>query len=179
MECDLVNNMGFNTGLVHSYVDYTVSNYFQYSYSVTAYDQGDPAHDIESLETGIGAGLTVEPGIYSNTANETTTGIHVIPNPFVAQSAPNFGFTPSKTNPSQERIVFVNLPHNSTVRIYTLTGDLITTLNNIEDAGQGWQTTASWDLITDNMQTIVSGLYLYHVEAPGEDDFIDKFAVVR
>jgi hypothetical protein len=29
------------------------------------------------------------------------------------------------------------------------------------------------------MQTIVSGLYLYVVESPGMDDFIDKFAVVR
>jgi len=179
MECDLVNDQGFNTGLVHSYVDYTVSNYFQYSYSVTAFDQGDPANNIESLETGTGAGLTVEPGIYDNTANEATTGIHVVPNPFVAQSAPNFGFTPSRTNPSQERIVFVNLPPNSTVRIYTLTGDLVTTLHNIQDASLGWQTTASWDLITDNMQTIVAGLYLYHVEAPGIDDLIDKFAVVR
>ncbi|MCD6163136.1 MAG: hypothetical protein J7K40_12085 [candidate division Zixibacteria bacterium] len=183
MECDLVNEMGFNTGLVHSYTDYDVINFFQYAYAVTAYDRGDPINNIESLESGKeGTKLTVEPGIYNNTANAEATGIHVVPNPFVAQSAPNFGFTPTTNNPSTERILFVNLPPNSTVKIYTLTGDMVTTVQNIENtdnADLGWQTTASWDLITDHMQTIVSGLYLYVVEAPGTDDFIGKFAVVR
>ncbi len=178
MECDLVNNIGFNTGLVHSYVDYDVHNYFQYTYAVTAFDKGDLANGIESLESGIGAGQTVEPGTYSMTANEVNTGIHVVPNPFVAQSARDFGFTPTQDNPATERIVFINLPENSTISIFTLTGDLVTTLRNETD-GIGVRRTASWDLITDNMQTIVSGLYLYVVEAPGMDDFIGKFAVVR
>lgn len=183
MECDYVNGMGFNTGLVHSYTDYDVNNFFQYTYVVTAYDRGDPNNNIESLESGReGTKLVVEPGIYNNTANAAATGIHVVPNPFVAQSAPNFGFNPTTSNPSTERILFVNLPPTSTVRIYTLTGDLITTISNIENTDNvdlGWQTTASWDLITDFDQTIVSGLYLYVVESPGIDDFIGKFAVVR
>jgi hypothetical protein len=178
MECDLVNEIGFNTGLVHSYVDYDVNNYFQYTYAVTAYDKGDVANNIESLESGVGVGQTVEPGSYDLTRNSAKSGIHVVPNPFVAKSARGFGFTPTQ-------IVFVNLPPNSTVRIYTLTGDLITTIRNIQNTAyadstsNGWQTTASWDLISDNMQTIVSGLYLYVVETPGEEDFIDKFAVIR
>jgi len=178
MECDLVNDIGFNTGLVHSYVDHDVHNYFQYTYAVTSYDKGDLANGIESLESGIGTGLTVEPGTYSMTANEANSGIHVVPNPFVAQSAPDFGFSPSQDNPATERIVFINLPENSTISVYTLTGDLITTLQN-EENEIGVQRTASWDLITDNMQTIVSGLYLYVVESPGVDDFIGKFAVIR
>lgn len=178
MESDKVDEIGFNTGLVHSYVDYDVQNYFQYSYAVTAFDTGDPLNNIESLESGIGQGLTVEPGKFETTANSDVTGIHVVPNPFVAQSAPNFGFTPDQNNPATERIVFVNLPENSTVRIYTLTGDHVTTVSNTL-VGDRWTTTASWDLITDNKQTIVTGLYLYVVEAPDHDDFIGKFAVVR
>lgn len=178
MECDLVDEIGFNTGLVHSYVDYDVQNYFQYTYAVTAYDKGQPLDGIESLESGKGVGITVEPGTFNKTADSTVAGIHVVPNPFVGKSAPNFGFTPTQDNPSTERIVFVNLPVESTIRIYTLTGDLITTVSN-EQVGAQWKTTASWDLITDNMQTIVTGLYLYVVEAPGEDDFIGKFAVIR
>jgi len=178
MECDLVDGIGFNTGLVHSYVDYDVSNYFQYTYAVTAYDTGDPINNIESLESAR-IGQTAEPGTYDQTARADVTGIHVVPNPFVAQSAPNFGFTPSLDNPATERIVFVNLPPQSTIRVYTLSGDLVTTLRNEQGIGENWKTTASWDLITDNMQTIVTGLYLYVVEAPGEDDFIGKFAVIR
>ncbi|MCP4583364.1 MAG: hypothetical protein GY839_17285 [candidate division Zixibacteria bacterium] len=178
MECDLIDDIGFNTGIVHSYVDYDVHNYFQYTYAVTAYDKGDFANNVESLESGKGAGLSAEPGTYDMTAGEENSGIHVVPNPFVAQSAPDYGFSPTQDNPATERIVFVNLPPDATIRVYTLTGDLITTLENITD-DNGDQTTAGWDLITDNMQTIVSGLYLYVVEASGEDDFVGKFAVIR
>ena len=178
MECDLINDIGFNTGLVHSYVDYDVHNGFQYTYTVTSYDKGDLVNNIESLESGLGAGVAVQPGIYSETADANVTGIHVYPNPFVAQSAPDFGFTPDQNNPATERIVFVNLEPNSTIRIYTMTGDLITTIKNAESNSQ-WEKVAAWDLITDNRQTIVSGLYIYVVEAPGQDDFIGKFAVIR
>jgi hypothetical protein len=178
MECDVVDEFGFNTGLVHSYVDYDVQNYFQYTYAVTAYDKGEPQDNIESLESGKGTGHTVEPGTFNQTADAAVSGIHVVPNPFVGKSAPHFGFTPTSDNPATERIVFVNLNEESTIRIYSLTGDLITTVRN-EQIGDQWKKTASWDLITDNMQTIVTGLYLYVVECPGHDDFIGKFAVIR
>ena len=178
MECDLINDIGFNTGLVHSYVDYDVHNGFQYTYAVTAFDKGDLLNNIESLESGLGSGQSVQPGIYDETANAAVTGIHVYPNPFVAQSARDFGFAPDQNNPATERIVFVNLEPGSTIRIYTLTGDLITTIRNVESNDQ-WEKVAAWDLITDNRQTIVTGLYLYVVETPGEDDFIGKFAVIR
>ena len=180
MDCDLVNDIGFNTGLVHSYVDYDVHNLFTYTYSVTAYDKGIPEENIESLESGIGTGQTATPGTYNETSNAKNTGIHVVPNPFVAQSADNFGYTPTQDIPSTDKIVFVNLPDSveATIRIYTLTGDLITTVHNVESGGK-WERIAGWDLISDNMQMIVSGLYIYIVEADGMDDYIDKFAVVR
>jgi len=178
MECDLVDDLGFNTGLVHSYVDYDVHNYFQYTYAVTSYDKGDLSNNVESLESGRGVGQSTQPGTFSNTAGVANSGIHVVPNPFVAQSARDFGFSPSQDNPATERIVFVNLPPESKISVYTLTGDLVTTLHNLETGGE-WEKIAGWDLITDNMQTIVSGLYLYVVESPGMDDFIDKFAVIR
>jgi len=178
MECDMMNDIGFNTGLVHSFADYDVHNLFQYTYAVTAFDRGDLTNNIESLESGVGVGQSVEPGVFNKTPNAANSGIHVVPNPFVAQSARNFGYSPNQNDPSVDRLVFVNLPEDATVRIYTLTGDLITTVHN-EKSGDQWTTTASWNLITDNMQTIVSGLYIYVVEADGMEDYIDKFAVVR
>jgi hypothetical protein len=107
------------------------------------------------------------------------SGIHVVPNPFVSQSASDFGYRPTTNDPSTDRIIFVNLPEDATVRIYTLTGDLIKTLRTTRDARLGWEKVASWNIITENMQGIVSGLYLYVVSAPGQSDFIGKFAVVR
>lgn len=177
MECDLVNSMGHNTGLVHSYLDADVSNGFQYSYVVTAFDRGEPENGIESFESGKGGFETVEPGLDAPTARADVTGIHVVPNPFVKSSPKGFGFDPSQDNPSEERILFVNLPDSAaaTVTVYSLTGDEIITLKKDFDLQA-----VSWDLITKSRQKLVAGVYLYVVESSGlSEDFVGKFMVVR
>ncbi len=176
MECDLVNDIGFNTGLVHSYSDGDVNNGFQYDYIVTAYDRGEPENGIESFESGRGGALTVEPGLTVGTEGEARTGIHAVPNPFVKSSPKGFGFTPDINNPSKERIQFVNLPvEEATVTIYTLTGDEVIVLEK-----PAIERRVSWDLITKSTQKIVSGVYLFLVESDGlDEDFIGKFMVVR
>ena len=179
MDCDKVDSIGPNTGLVHSYVDYDVMNNFQYTYTITSYDKGDPIHGIEALESGKGVGQMVAPGMYSMSTDADNTGIHAVPNPFVMRSAPDYGFQPNVDDPSTDRITFINLPEDATVKIYTLTGDLLTTIKTDRNPRLGWQRVASWNLITDKTQAIVSGLYLFVVSAPDFDDFIGKFAVVR
>jgi len=177
MECDLVDDLGHNTGLVHSYLDNDVNNGFQYRYVVTAYDKGDPANNIESFESGKGNFETAEPGRLVYTPNFAKTGIHVAPNPFVLSSPLGYGFTPNPTNPSQERISFVNLPKDAeaTVTIYTLTGDEIIKLTKLFN-----ETRVDWDLITKKTQKIVAGVYLYVVESPAlSKNHIDKFMIVR
>jgi len=176
MECDLINDIGFNTGLVHSYSDADVNNGFQYYYVVTAYDRGEPENGIASFESGRGGAIAVEPGLTALTAGEARTGIHVVPNPFVKSSPAGFGFTPDITNPSEERIQFVNLPvEPATVTVYSLTGDEIIVLEKPEIERR-----VSWDLITKSTQKIVAGVYLYVVESGGlDEDFIGKFMVVR
>ena len=51
-EFDLVNTVGKNTGLQYNYIDTTVTNGFEYWYSITAFDKGNST--IESLESPIG-----------------------------------------------------------------------------------------------------------------------------
>jgi len=176
MECDLVNEIGFNTGIVHSYTDTDVNNGFQYNYVVTAYDRGEPENGIESFESGRTSFLTVEPGLTALTAGAERTGIHVVPNPFVKTSPTGFGFTPNINNPAEERIQFVNLPEEeATVTVFSLTGDEIIVLEKPADERR-----VSWDLITKSTQKIVAGVYLYVVESSGlDEDFIGKFMVVR
>ncbi|MEE9553507.1 MAG: hypothetical protein V3W18_04345 [candidate division Zixibacteria bacterium] len=177
MECDLVNQIGHNSGLVHSYTDTDVNNGFQYSYVVTAFDKGEPENGIESFESGKGGFQTVEPGILVGTGNEGESDIHVVPNPFVKSSPTGFGFAPDQNNPSEERILFVNLPAagEATVTIFSLTGDEVISLQ--KDPGVR---ALSWDLITKSTQKIVAGMYLYVVESSElSEDFVGKFMVVR
>lgn len=177
MECDLVNEIGHNSGLVHSYLDTDVSNGFQYGYVVTAFDKGEPENGIESFESGKSTAQLVEPGLQVGTRNEAASGIHVVPNPFVKSSPAGFGFTPDQNNPSQERILFVNLPlaGEATVTVFSLTGDEIVSLK--KDPGVR---AISWDLITKSTQKVVAGMYLYVVESSElSEDFVGKFMVVR
>jgi hypothetical protein len=179
LESDIIDDIGLNTGIVHSYVDKDVSNGFQYFYSITAYDRGDPQAGIGSFESGKSNARSAEPGLNVGTANEAESGIHVIPNPFVLTSPVGFGFNPTLDNPSQERILFVNLPQtqNVTVTIYSLTGDEVIKLRKVDPQSR----TVDWDLITKSDQKVVAGMYLYVVEsdAPGFENFIGKFMVVR
>lgn len=179
MESDIVDDIGLNTGIVHSYLDADVVNGFQYFYSITAYDRGDPALGIESFESGKSNARNVEPGLSVGTRDEAQSGIHVVPNPFVLTSPVGFGFSPDSDNPSLERLLFVNLPGDAdvTVTVFSLTGDEIIKLRKTDRSLR----TVDWDLISKNRQKVVAGTYLYVVESdkPGFEDFIGKFMVVR
>lgn len=47
-------NLGNNTGIVHSWVDTDVKNGVEYSYTIIAYDRGDPAHNIPAFASSLG-----------------------------------------------------------------------------------------------------------------------------
>ncbi len=179
LESDIIDDIGLNTGLVHEYLDTDVSNGFQYYYSITAYDRGNPLIGIESFESGKSNAQAVQPGLNVGTQGEAQSGIHVVPNPFVLSSPVGFGFTPNPTNPALERILFVNLPQSPTVTVtvFSLTGDEIIKLSKADPQSR----TVDWDLITKSQQKVVAGVYMYVVEsdAPGFKNFIGKFMVVR
>jgi hypothetical protein len=75
--------------------------------------------------------------------------------------------------------MFANLPraHNR-IQIFTLDGDLVATIDH-DGTGGGGQ--ASWNLVSMNGQQVVSGVYLYVVQADNDqfEDFIGKFVVIR
>jgi hypothetical protein len=94
--------------------------------------------------------------------------IKVVPNPYIVRN----NWEPSS---DYSRIAFTHLPDQCTIRIYTLSGDLLRTLEHNSTALDGNE---NWDLLTKNNQKIASGIYIFHVDSPyGEK--IGKFAVVR
>ncbi|KPL04995.1 MAG: hypothetical protein AMJ73_02970 [candidate division Zixibacteria bacterium SM1_73] len=94
--------------------------------------------------------------------------IRVVPNPYIVRNA----WEPSR---DYSRIAFTHLPEKCTIRIYTLSGDLLQTLEHESATFDGNE---NWDLLTKNNQKIAAGIYIYHVDSEyGEK--IGKFAVVR
>jgi hypothetical protein len=77
---------------------------------------------------------------------------------------------------NEKRLLFVNLPPQAMVRIYSLSGVLVAALEHSDPSGGG---TLEWDLRSRNNQFVASGVYFYHVEVPGGKTKIGKFTVIQ
>ncbi len=175
---DILNDVFDNAGMpelntvdsTYTYVDDKAINGFVYYYTVSAYDHGSPG--LVSLETGKRLDMYVEPGVSVGSASIDEDAIRVVPNPFIVSA--DWNTTPTIENPSEERIQFQNVPLGSKVTVFTLAGDKIIELEQTGNEGS-----INFDLISRSTQKMVSGLYLYVVEAENGDKFIDKFVVIR
>jgi hypothetical protein len=106
------------------------------------------------------------PGIDERRASAELVNIKVVPNPYIARAD-------WETTEGVRKIQFTHLPDVCDIRIYTLAGDLVQTINH--DDGSG---TEEWDLLSENQQGISSGVYFYYVSSEyGEK--IGKFAVIK
>jgi hypothetical protein len=93
--------------------------------------------------------------------------IGIVPNPYKGASA-------YETSNLSDVARFVNLPETATIRIFTLAGTLIRT---IEKSGPA--RTLDWNLQTDAGLPIASGMYLIHIEMPDGEEKVIKFGVVK
>ncbi|MGD8778872.1 MAG: hypothetical protein PVH88_07905 [Ignavibacteria bacterium] len=101
--------------------------------------------------------------------------IKVVPNPYVATAAwePKNLYT---TGRGARELHFTHLPSKCTIRIFTVNGELVDTIEHEALLNDG---TAEWDLLTrDNLQ-VSYGIYIYHIDAPGIGEKIGKFAVIK
>ena len=110
-------------------------------------------------------------------AKEDLDKIAVVPNPYVAASAlepkPQFVFTAGR---GERRVDFIHLPKDCTIRIYTVTGEHVKT---IEHHGTAFDGSEPWNLLSDDDLEIAFGIYIYHVEVPGVGEKIGRLAIVK
>jgi len=120
--------------------------------------------------------------------------IKVVPNPYMASSFLDL-------SPNNRRIDFVNLPAECTIRIYTLSGNMVNVLNHIGSSRQGWGNYTDWDRLSANQpavytgfdnhsgtepwnlrnrfgQSVSSGLYFFHVTDSRGKTYIGKFYII-
>ena len=101
--------------------------------------------------------------------------IQVVPNPYVANALwePK---NPYVSGRGPREIHFTHLPSQCTIRIFTINGELVQTIEHDTQYSDG---TAAWDLLSKDNLSISYGVYLYHINAPGIGERIGKFAVIK
>jgi hypothetical protein len=114
-------------------------------------------------------------GFDPNAAGNQLGKIGVVPNPYLG-AAEWERRNLNSTGRGERKIDFINLPPKCVVRIYTITGALVKTLEKDSPMDNG---ALSWDLVTEDGMDIAYGVYIYHVDAPGVGEHIGKFAVIK
>ena len=101
--------------------------------------------------------------------------IKVVPNPYFAASAFE-GQNTFNSGRGPREVQFRNLPSECTVRIYSISGELVRTIQHSSSLASG---TGKWDLLTKDNLSAAYGMYVYHIDAPGIGEKIGKLAIVK
>jgi hypothetical protein len=139
-----------------------------YFYAVTAFAIQTAKNPItgadEDIElSGLPSAVEAEAVVPRWDAQSGCDEVKVVPNPY--RGGADWDLIPSDRDPTGTKIAFRDLPEaESTVRIYTLAGDLVQEAVHDGRNGNG---TYFWNMISRNGQNIVSGVYLYSVEYEG------------
>ena len=189
---DIIDSIGFNTGLEYvrlaepevidgdtMYYKFTnddLLNGWQYLFAITAFDTGDPANNLESLES---SPLINYKSVFPGPTPESEAKVGVFPNPYRAYAKWDGRSSDGPTE--RERMMhFYNLPERCTITIYTLAGEIVDKFyhdaatytgddiawyesfagSNVEFSG-GMH---SWDVVSEADQAIATGMYLYTVK---------------
>ncbi len=102
--------------------------------------------------------------------------IYVVPNPYVGTNEIEPANKLQGQNRGERRIYFENLPMKCTIRIYTLNGELVTTLYHDSTFDNGRE---FWNLLNSNGFSVAYGVYLAHIDAPEIGEKLIKFALIK
>ena len=100
--------------------------------------------------------------------------VAVVPNPYAGAAS----WEPATTSVGrgERRVFFIHLPRKCSIRIYTMAGRLVQSLEHDSSVDDGQE---SWNLVSRDGMDIAFGVYVFHVDAPGVGTTIGKFAVLK
>jgi hypothetical protein len=109
------------------------------------------------------------PAVIPVDATADLSQVHTVPDPYYVTN-------PLEISANNKVLRFVNLPIRAIIRIYSVSGVLVTVLPHDDPTGGG---EATWNLRNRNQQFVASGVYFYHVETPAGDSRVGRFTVVN
>ncbi len=119
---------------------------------------------------------TRAPKVDNEIAKSRLDNIYVVPNPYVAANEIEPGNRLPGQNRGERRIYFENLPPQCTIRIFTIAGELVTTLEHNSGMDNGRE---FWNLLNRDGFSVAYGIYIAHIDAPGIGEKLLKFAIIK
>jgi hypothetical protein len=99
-----------------------------------------------------------------------------VPNPYVVSSSIEPLDLQNPQDRGPRRVYFANLPANCKINIYTMIGDLVTSLNHNSSIDDGIE---YWDLTTSDNFPVSFGMYIFHVKSENGNESIGRFAIIK
>jgi hypothetical protein len=189
---DIEDGFLYDTGLDTMFVDTNLVRGKRYWYAVTSVGLPDRTINASSPSPGLIVYDTLytaypESPIDANVQSIDLTfspsdrlgDVLVVPNPYRVDqdyTVENGGWEGRGRDWTENNrlLKFIHLPPRCTIRIFTMAGDLITTLEH-EDPVRG---ELDWDILSGSYRALASGVYVFTVES----DFgkqIGKFVLIR
>jgi hypothetical protein len=108
--------------------------------------------------------------------HEDLDQITVVPNPYIVTNTLEPAVRNNQLN-QRRRVMFTNLPSQCTIKIFTMSGYLVDTIDVMNTLDYG---IAYWDLLSKEDLEVAAGIYLYHVKSilTGKE-IIGKFAIIK
>ena len=100
---------------------------------------------------------------------------YVVPNPYVGAAS----FEPQRfavSGRGERKIEFRNLPNECVIKIFTINGELVQTLEHSGNINEG---VIEWNLRNKDKLEIAPGLYIFHVDGKNAGKYVGKFAVIK
>ena len=171
---------------VYSFDDLTPVRGFSYYYYSVAYNDG--SNNTSGLANPTGPLMssrfytkTTTPAYLRRKAGNQLDKIRIVPNPY------HIGASRLQYPGEKNKIMFLNIPPQCKIKIYTERGDLIKTINHDDGSGD-----EAWDSVTSTRQLIASGIYLANIIVTEkmidensnvllkkDESIIKKFVVIR
>ena len=120
------------------------------------------------LITGLEFRLDITQAGVVSSGKPDLAAIHTVPDPYLGSSRFDLA-------PTERQLMFVNMPAQCTLRIYSLNGVLIRSFNYRDQSGGGRM---AWDMRSRSGASIASGVYFFQVTTLEGDEHVGKFTVV-
>ena len=149
----------------HVYEDITAVRGFSYYYYVVAFNNGSnnttgEANPVGPLMSNRFYTRTTFPAYLRRKAGDALSDIRIVPNPYHISS------TDLQYPGERNKIMFLNIPPQCRIKIFTERGDLIRSIDHRDGSGD-----ETWNSISSTRQLVTSGLYIANIEVT--EDYSD------